>query len=159
MCPSTGATVTITFSVPVACSASGSVVGTTVTFSASDLESTPTNFDVLLDLCSEVPGGSVVVSANYTDDQGNNPDLSSLTGLMVGSGGSCVAPPTPLCIPEPTPLCPTNASRPIPTVGEFFDLGSADNATYFGCFVDEPQHRSLNGPVSTSENMTIEVMK
>lgn len=157
-CPSTGAEVIIEFSVPVACSASGAVTGTTVTFAAPDLESIPEAFDVLLDLCSEVPGGSVVVAANYTDDQGNMPDLSSLTGLVVGNT-SCAVPTPKLCTPVPVPVCDTNTTRPMPNRGDFFKIGSATNATYHGCFIDEPQSRTLHGPVSVADNMTIEVRK
>ena len=88
---------TIEFSVPVDSTTSGSVSGNTVTFSAADLESTPTEFEVQLDVCSEGPGGSVVVAADYTDNEDNTPDLSILNDLVVGND-FCVAP-----TPAPTP--------------------------------------------------------
>ena len=148
---------TIEFSVPVDSTTSGSVSGNTVTFSAADLESNPTDFDVLLDVCGEVPGGSVVVSADYADDQGNTPDLSLPIGLMVGND-SCIPPVTPetsRCLPEP-PVCPTKTH---PKRGEHLKFGSAINSTYLGCYVDEAQQRALNDATFKSDNMTTQVRK
>ena len=156
-CPSTGAMVTIDFSVPVACAPAGTVSGRTVIFSAPDLEANATVFDAFLDLCSEAPGAGVIVSANYTDDQGNTPDLSLLIGLMVGND-SCIPPVTPepsRCLPEP-PVCPTKTH---PKRGEHLKFGSAINSTYLGCYVDEAQQRALNDATFKSDNMTTQVRK
>ena len=153
-CPSTGAMVTIEFSVPVACAPAGTVSERTVTFSAPDLEANATAFDVILDLCSVAPGAGIIESANYTDDQGNTPDLSLLIGLMVGND-ACIPPVTPepsRCLPE----CPTKTH---PERGEHLKFGSAIDSTYLGCYVDEPQQRALNDATFKSDNMTTQVRK
>lgn len=141
---------TIEFSVPVDSTASGSISGNTVIFSAADLESTPTEFDVLLDVCNEVPGGSVVVNADYTDDQGNTPDLSSLTGLVVGND-LCEAP-----TPAPTPK-PTNKDKTPPKRGKRLKKGRAKRSQYLGCYLNDSRHRVLNGPMTSSRHMTAQV--
>eukprot|EP00904_Undaria_pinnatifida_P002780 jgi/Undpi1/12502/HiC_scaffold_5.g02173.m1 len=160
-CPSTGASVTIEFGVPIDSTASGSFSGSTVTFSASDLESTPTDFDVLLDVCGEVPGGSIVVSATYTDDQGNDPDLSALTGLVVGTD-FCEAPtPSPTLSPTPSPTMPPT---PCPTMkepkrGNRLKKGSAKKAKYLGCYKDGSRHNPLSGYRFSSPHMTAQPTK
>ena len=158
-CPSTGASVTIEFGVPIDSTASGSFSGSTVTFSASDLESTPTDFDVLLDVCGEVPGGSIVVSATYTDDQGNDPDLSALTGLVVGTD-VCEAPtPSPALSPTLSPAMP---STPCPTMkepkrGNGLKQGWAKKSKYLGCYKDGSRHNPLSGYRFSSPHMTAQV--
>lgn len=163
-CPSTGAMVTIEFSTPINSTASGSISGSTVTFSAADLESTPTDFDVLLDVCSEIPGDNAVVSANYTDDQGNTPDLSLLIDLLVSSDSCDVdtpAPtpsPTPAPTPESTPR-PTKKHRKHPRRGKHLKRGSAKHFNYLGCYARDSDNGSLDGPVSSSRDMTTQVNK
>ena len=158
-CPSTGASVTIEFSVPIDSTTSGSFSGSTVTFSAPDLESNPTEFDITLDVCGEVPGDSIVVSATYTDDQGNDPDLSALTGLVVGTD-FCPAPtPSPTLSPTPSPTMPPT---PCPTMkqpkrGKGLKKGSAGNSKYLGCYKDGSRHNPLDGHRSSSPNMTAQV--
>ena len=158
-CPSTGASVTIEFGVPIDSTASGSFSGSTVTFSASDLESTPTDFDVILDVCGEVPGGSIVVSATYTDDQGNDPDLSALTGLVVGTD-FCEAPtPSPTSSPTPSPKMPPSP-RPTmkkPKRGKGLKKGSVKKAKYLGCYKAGPRHNPLSGYKFSSRHMTAQV--
>ena len=133
-CPSTGATVTIEFSVPVDSTASGSISGNTVIFSATALESTPTEFDVLRYVCNEVPGGSVVVTADNTDDQGNSPDLSILTGLVVGNDFCFGATLSPTPVPTPSP---TNKDKTHPKRGKRFKKGRAKCSKYLGCYLND----------------------
>lgn len=49
---------------------------------APDLDTTPTYFDVVLNACGDIPGGSLDVSADYTDDQGVTPDLPLIADLI-----------------------------------------------------------------------------
>ena len=151
-CPSTGATLNIALSVPSISTASGFISGSTVTFCAADLESTPTELDVVLDVCGEVPGGSVVVSADYTDDQGNTPDLSLLTSLVVGSDVCDAGTPAPT-------VRPTKKHRRYPKRGKHLRKGRAKNSKYLGCYVHNSHNGSLDGPVSRSSHMTAQVRK
>lgn len=119
-CPSTGVNLTIEFNVTVVAADPGVIDGSTVTFNVDDLEAMPTDFAIVLDLCDAEEGGAVVLSANYTDDQGNDPDLSALTSLVVDAvvpptpspGGT--PSPTPIITPSPTMILPTPAA---PTPG------------------------------------------
>eukprot|EP00904_Undaria_pinnatifida_P000567 jgi/Undpi1/10510/HiC_scaffold_29.g12960.m1 len=158
--PSTSASVTIEFSVPIDSNASGSFNGSTVTFFASDLESTPTGFDVILDVCGQIPGDSIVVSATYTDNKGNDPDLSSVTGLVVRAD-FCAAPTTapttsPTWFPTVSPTPSTRVTRtPCPTMkdpkrGKGLKEGSAGNSMYLGCYKGGSRYNALDGHRSSS---------
>lgn len=173
-CESTGATVTIDFSVPVDSTSSGSITKKTVTFSVTDLESNPTDVEIMLDVCNKAPGGSIIVSADYTDDQGNSPDLSLLTNTVVGSD-FCAAPtpaptpapttaptakptkkPAPAPTPAPTPK-PTKKPKDGPKRSENLVVGEATDADYLGCYVPSAKTSPLNGPVTTWSDMTTQV--
>eukprot|EP00904_Undaria_pinnatifida_P009086 jgi/Undpi1/5307/HiC_scaffold_2.g00588.m1 len=117
-CPSTSVTVVAEFRLAVISTPTlgGSISGETVTFTAADLEDTATEFEVVLDACSLSPGSTVIDSATYTDDQGNDPDLSRLTSIAVGNDfcdERLTASPAPF--PSQTPMMPTT---PTPTTSK-----------------------------------------
>lgn len=90
-CPATDASITLEFNAVVA---DGSVTGAesgssyaislpnSITYTVPDLENNPNNFEALLDYCSSTPGTDIVVSASYSDNEGNTPDLSALHGVV-----------------------------------------------------------------------------
>lgn len=108
---------TIEFNVTVVAADPGVINRDTVTFNVDDLEAMPTDFAIILDLCDAEVGDAVVLSVNYTDDQGNDPDLSALTDVVVASVGVVTpspafmgtAPPTPMITPSPTTVGDTPA--------------------------------------------------
>ncbi|CAM9786703.1 unnamed protein product [Ectocarpus fasciculatus] len=87
-CAATGATVAVQFNGMVTeATVDGGVAtydgGDVVVFTVDDLEATPTNFEVWLDLCGQPEGGEVIASVSYADAEGNTPDLSALEGEAV----------------------------------------------------------------------------
>lgn len=74
----------------------GAVAGSTyalsppggITYAVPDLEANPTDFEALLDYCASTPGADIVVSATYSDNEGNTPDLSALQGVVPTCDGS-----------------------------------------------------------------------
>lgn len=90
-CPATDASITLEFDAVVA---DGSVTGagsgssyaisppSSITYTVPDLENNPTDFEALLDYCLSTPGMDIVVSASYSDNEGNTPDLSALQGVV-----------------------------------------------------------------------------
>lgn len=115
MCPSTGVNLTIEFNVTVIAADPGTIDGDTVTLNADDLEDNPTGFTVVLDLCDTDVGDTVILSADYTDDQGNDPDLSALANVVVGAAIT----PSPLITGPPSPSfvvtpSPTSVDPPSP---------------------------------------------
>lgn len=97
-CAATGATISLDFTAAAAVveasvpDGSGTAVissdGGIVTFELSGtLEATPTAFSVVLEFCNALPGEEIVASVVYSDDEGNEPDLSALDGGW----------PTPIC--------------------------------------------------------------
>ena len=143
---------------PVDSATFGTIKKKTVTFSVADLESTLTDFEVMLDVCNEVPGGSIIVSADYEDDQENTPDLSLLANMVVGND-LCAAPtPAPIKVPPPTPTAkPTRKLKDAPSRGESFEVGKATDAEYLGCYVPVDKSPPMNGPVTTWNEMTAQV--
>lgn len=156
-CESTGATITIEFGVPVGPTYPKSLsttTGRTVTYSVGDLEATPTDFDVMLDVCNEAPGSSIILSVDYKDDQRNKPDLSRLKGMVVGND-LCAAAPTPAPTPKPTNKPNVNA----PKRTDNLKKGKATDTKYLGCYVPKKKNKLLSGPVTTWDGMTTQVRK
>lgn len=92
-CPSSNAVITLDFgdiavasATTTAANGEAEVSGNTVTFMVSDLEASLTEFTVLLDSCTERAGAAAVVTVLYTDEEGNVPDLSVVSGVVVDSG-------------------------------------------------------------------------
>lgn len=90
-CPSTGASITLNFSATIV-SVDGLVeiaasLEPNVNFFVADLEATSTEFDIGLDTCSVANGTDIVNAVAYSDDQGNDPDLSGL--MAAGSVSDC----------------------------------------------------------------------
>lgn len=130
-CPSTGVNLTIEFneSVSIVAADPGMIDGTSVTINADDLEDNPTTFEIVLELGGLVVGDFIILSANYTDDQGNDPDLFALTSLQIGdafdditpSPTVVVIPPSPTAMPTPSPIAilTPSPSAPFPEMPTF----------------------------------------
>lgn len=82
--PLRSATLTIKFRFPVDHTVSRSITATTVSFFVTDIQRNANQFDVLLDAYGEVFIVSIAVFVDYTDDEGDFPDLTFLVGLVVG---------------------------------------------------------------------------
>jgi len=93
-CPSTGAVVDIEFNARVVPTLypPGSD-DTAISLSIDNLENNPTTFELLLDTCDFPDGEAVVVSATYTDDQGNSPDMGAIeeNGVVPECGEQAMA--------------------------------------------------------------------
>lgn len=91
-CPATGASITVGFAIPITSAAypgktsqSGDNVAT---FYANILGSNPTEFKVVLDTTDVAAGTNLVTYVSYSDNQGNDPDMSGLTTFSA-SGLEC----------------------------------------------------------------------
>ena len=77
--------ITVGFAAPVTSVAypggTASSVENIAAFYADTLESNPTEFAVVLDTAAVAMGNNVVAYVDYSDDQGNAPDMSGLMGV------------------------------------------------------------------------------
>lgn len=88
-CPATNATLIVEYGATVSKSLSpGAAVSVaTVTFTVSNLEDNPMEFEVVLKTCHVSEPFVPVVSIVYNDDQGNTPDFKPV--LNVANGSTC----------------------------------------------------------------------
>lgn len=89
-CESTNAIIAVEFELPIESVAypGAEISNNTVTFQVEDLESNPTKFGAVLDVCSIANGTmNAVSSITYSDDQNNTPDLS--IAQEAGDLGGC----------------------------------------------------------------------
>lgn len=82
-CPATNVILTVDYGATVVSTSSSdaTISGDTVTFTVTDLEDNPTEFEVVLDTCGVAEPVDPVVSITYSDDQGNSPDFTALLDI------------------------------------------------------------------------------